>query len=166
MSAGMPMARQRRLRAVIALSLLCVLALLVLSGRPLHPPLLPCGLHFLTGLPCPLCGGTRAAHAILSGDWHRAFYLNALAFPALALIGAAAAALLVEASTARAIIPWEQVHRKASRWGPVLLVLAVGWWVPHVILALRTPKPELVDLRNPVAACLNRAMAPVHDEGK
>jgi len=38
-----------------------------------------CLLKILTGLPCPFCGGTRAAFALLGGDLLRAFWLNPLA---------------------------------------------------------------------------------------
>jgi hypothetical protein len=32
------------------------------------------------------------------------------------------------------------------------MVLLLAWWIPHVVVALKTPKPELIDLRNPVAS--------------
>jgi hypothetical protein len=48
----------------------------------------PCLFHKLTGLHCPGCGGTRAAHALLHGDLLAAVRFNALlvvGFPTMAL---------------------------------------------------------------------------------
>jgi hypothetical protein len=50
----------------------------------------PCALHWLTGLHCPGCGATRAAHALLHGN-----FLDALCFNALLVVGAPVAALVV-----------------------------------------------------------------------
>ena len=36
----------------------------------------PCLFHFVTGLPCPGCGGTRAFAAILRGDLIHAFFYH------------------------------------------------------------------------------------------
>ncbi len=160
-SAKNPLPRRRGLRAAIGCLLAAGLAFVAFCGPSAPRPLvLPCGLHAMTGLPCPFCGGTRAARAALGGDWSRALYLNALAFPALLLVACAAATLLLEAGTSRRIVPWDAVLRKISLWGPMLVVLAIIWWIPHLVLALRTPKPELVNLHNPVAAALHRLAAP------
>ncbi len=40
---------------------------LLWAASPLHPPLL-CPLRTLTGVPCPLCGMTRAVSAAMRGD--------------------------------------------------------------------------------------------------
>ena len=37
-----------------------------------------CALYAATGLQCPGCGGLRATHALLNGDWSAAWKLNAL----------------------------------------------------------------------------------------
>ena len=162
---SLPLA-QRALRALIALAVGGGLALLAISSPSTRTSPLPCGLHALTGLPCPFCGGTRAARAVLSGNWGRALYLNALAFPALALIVGIAAVLLGEAVAARRLLPWPSALGWISHRGPLLFVLALVWWMPHLLLALRTPKAELVDLRNPIAAGLRSRVAPERDAGK
>ena len=130
-----------------------VVGLLAVSGpgAATAPSCLPCGFHAVSGLPCLFCGGTRAARAILHGDLHAAVYLNALAFPALALAAAAVVVLLLEAAAARPIALWDDLFRHLNRLGPVLVLPALAWWAIHIYFALRTPKPELVDFRNPIA---------------
>jgi len=56
--------------------LIIVPAVLVLS-RFFRPP--ACAFHSLTGLPCLSCGLTRAADALLSGDFIGMLYFNPLA---------------------------------------------------------------------------------------
>jgi hypothetical protein len=55
-------------------------------GRLGLPLLLPCPLHALTGLWCPLCGGTRAVQALAGGDVGAALSLNALVVVAVPLL--------------------------------------------------------------------------------
>ncbi len=50
----------------------------------------PCALREGTGLPCPLCGGTRAAALTARGALGRAFLLNPAATALLAVSAAAA----------------------------------------------------------------------------
>jgi hypothetical protein len=45
----------------------------------------PCVLHLVTGVPCPTCGGTRAAEHLVRGDWSAALGLNPLVTLALLL---------------------------------------------------------------------------------
>jgi hypothetical protein len=59
-----------------------------------------CALHWLTGLHCPGCGSTRAAHALLHGN-----LTDALCFNALLVIGTPLAAIAVA---------WHS--RQAERW--------------------------------------------------
>lgn len=53
-------------------------------------PFPPCLFHSVTGLFCPGCGLTRAAHALVHLDFARAFEMNALA-----MVSAPIVALLV-----------------------------------------------------------------------
>lgn len=39
-----------------------------------------CGFRWLTGLPCPFCGGTRCLAFFASGHWLKAFLVNPLIF--------------------------------------------------------------------------------------
>jgi hypothetical protein len=152
--------RQRQMRGLV-----CGLILLVLGGVALLPPvskgipgMAPCVFHSLTGLPCPLCGGTRAASALLRGDLDRTMHLNALAFPAVALLLLLAILCGVEAVRGRPFADWVTWSRHL-RWGiPLALLLLLLWWIPHLGHALRDSKTELLDLRNPIARKLNEGM--------
>jgi len=137
-------------RGGLAVGTVLVLGIPVLLGFRL--PFMPCGFHAMTGLPCLFCGGTRAAGAILHGQWKAALYLNGLAFPAVLALGVIVAVLLVEALGGRCLAPWGDLGRRLGRFAPLLILLGLVWWIPHLYLALHTPKPELVDLKNPIAA--------------
>jgi hypothetical protein len=54
----------------------------------------PCPFHELTGLLCPLCGGTRAALRLLEGDLAGSLGLNVLLLPLGLLVAYVAAANL------------------------------------------------------------------------
>jgi hypothetical protein len=115
-------------------------------------PALPCGFRSLTGLPCAMCGGTRSASALLSGDWRQALYLNALSIPVLSGALLVAGVALAESLRGRALADWNPWKRRLGKLLPVTLLVMLAWWIPHLIVALKTPKPELIDLRNPIAA--------------
>ncbi|HVQ21313.1 MAG TPA: DUF2752 domain-containing protein [Terrimicrobiaceae bacterium] len=145
---------QRRLRAFAALAIVALLA--VATVAPLAPPsILPgwpkCLLRNATGLPCPFCGGTRAAQSLLRGDFSRALYLNAIAFPVVFAVIAVAAVLAGEAWRARPFCDWEALLRRVRPFLPAVCMLICIYWMIHLGDALRGRKPELVDLRNPVA---------------
>lgn len=58
-----------------------------------HVGFSPCIVKHLTGVPCPSCGATRAALALLQGDVSAAIALNPLG-PLLVVVAVAAAVLL------------------------------------------------------------------------
>jgi fatty acid desaturase len=47
---------------------------------------MPCLLHLTTGWNCWGCGGQRAFHQLLHGNFHQALQLNALIYPVCALL--------------------------------------------------------------------------------
>jgi len=47
---------------------------------------LPCLFHATTGWDCWGCGGQRAFHQLLHGNFQEAFYLNALVFPVVPVL--------------------------------------------------------------------------------
>jgi hypothetical protein len=66
----------RRLGASAAL---IAAALILYNSNPTSSPWFPkCPVHLLTGLHCPGCGSTRAAHAALHGNLGEALSKNAL----------------------------------------------------------------------------------------
>ena len=150
--------RERRLRALAAALIAALLAVLaVVPSQPKAIVVSPCVFHSLTGLPCALCGGTRAARALMSGDFARAVAVNAIAIPAMAVLLLSGVILILEAIANRPLFPWA---RLASR--PLLLIavaLLLLWWIPHVAHAIRTPNSELLDLRNPMARHLHKRFA-------
>jgi len=72
-----PRTEERQLAWIWGLSAAC--ALLFRPLWPAIPPLLPrCAFHALTGWPCPTCGTTRAALALLDGHPVQALIENPL----------------------------------------------------------------------------------------
>jgi hypothetical protein len=115
-------------------------------------PSIPCGFRSLTGLPCAMCGGTRSALALLGGDFNQALHLNALALPVLAGMFLGALISCIELLRGRALHDWSACQNSLGKFLPLSILLLLGWWIPHVVIALKTPKLELIDLKNPIAA--------------
>lgn len=69
---------------LLGLGFLTFLGLVEPAGQLVFPR---CWLHEMTGLRCPGCGGTRALHALLTGEIRRAWQLNPLVVAALPLVG-------------------------------------------------------------------------------
>jgi hypothetical protein len=82
----------------------------------------------------------------------QAFYWNAMALPVLAGMLIAAAICLIEWIRGSALIDWNPLRKRLGKLFPVTLALLAAWWVLHVFSALKTPKPDLIDLKNPIAA--------------
>lgn len=143
---------ERAMRGVVVLAIGIGFGILVVKALVGPLPGVPCGFRNLSGLPCAMCGGTRAASALLGGDWERALYWNAMALPLLAGVAWVAVVCAVELLRGMALVEWKALGMRLGRFFPVTLVVIGGWWVAHVFMALETPKPALVDLRNPVAA--------------
>lgn len=121
-----PVTRQMFVRAVLlALAGGAVLAGLAVVAvvPPSSVPWLPgCLLHRLTGLHCPGCGGTRAAHAALNGDFRQSIAYNPLA---AVIIGVFAGMLLHSLRIwfrGEAIRPPASGRGWLARYWPVLLM--------------------------------------------
>jgi hypothetical protein len=96
-----------------------------------------------TGLPCPLCGGTRATQALVYGDWIGSLYLNPLAM--VVFFGSIlwTAGCLWEAWRGRSLLPgWERHSARAGKW---LLIGLFLFWIYHAGSAWLLPKEALLD---------------------
>ena len=77
-----------------------------------------CGFRALTGLPCPLCGGTHACAALVQGDLAAAWAANSGALVLLVWLVLLAGQALAEGASGR---------RRVARW---------PWWRPAVLAAV------------------------------
>ena len=146
--------RQRLVRlGIIAVSAL-VLSLSLLKSLNPSLPALPCGFKTLTGLPCLFCGGTRSACAALRGDFASSLYLNALSIPLLDFILLLAFTSALEIACGRPFADWQSLSKPFLKLWPALILLLLVWWTVHLVSALRTPKPELLNPNNPISARL------------
>lgn len=85
---------------------------LVWPRLPVHPPI-ACPLRTLTGIPCPLCGATRAVVALAHGN-----VLDSLRFnPAGAIVVLLALALVAGIRVDRVrVAPWVPISLAALLW--------------------------------------------------
>lgn len=72
--------------AAVAAGAVLAVGAAVAAGRVGVPLTPPCPLHALTGLWCPLCGGTRAVQALAGGDVAAAAGANVLVLLAVPLL--------------------------------------------------------------------------------
>ena len=77
-----------------------------------------CGLRALTGMPCPLCGGTHACAALVQGDWAAAWAASP---------GALVLLLWLVLLAGQAVVEGAQGRRRVARW---------PWWHPAVLAAV------------------------------
>jgi hypothetical protein len=113
---------ERRWRAAICLGLPLAVGvapvLMSLGNLPL------CAFRQLSGLPCPLCGGTHACAALLQGDFLAAWQANPGVLPLLAVAAVHAGVLAFEAVSGRRMgTPrfWSWV------WASAGTILLVAW---------------------------------------
>ncbi len=149
---------QRRFRAVLVAVILCLLGgAVLLPIAPLEFSNLPtCVFKSATGLPCALCGGTRATYAVLHGDLSRALYLNMAALPTVIALVAAALVLAYEALRGRVAVDWNALLSRFRSLFPIIVALFCVYWLLHLSAALRVPKSELIDLRHPLATEIHK----------
>jgi hypothetical protein len=99
----------------------------------------PCPFAALTGLPCPGCGLTRAALAMLRGDLGAALSLHPLSPLVVPLaLGASAWAGLDYVKTGRSPIG-EPVRARVIAAGATLFALLIGVWVARFCGAFGGP---------------------------
>lgn len=104
------------LETLLGITLAMGLARAVLQGWVALPP---CGWRWLTGLPCPFCGGIRCLVALSHGE-----ILGALAMNPMVFLGLAGG--LVWALNAR-LRHWLQIHAPARRVRWLALIALINW---------------------------------------
>ena len=104
------MERRHVALAAVGCAALGVVALVDPSERTLTPP---CPLRALTGLDCPLCGATRATHALVRGQ-----FTTALDFNALYVVAVPVVAIAVGWWVLRGRVPGP-AQRPVVRWAAV-----------------------------------------------
>jgi len=87
----------------------------------------PCGLKALTGIPCPLCGGTRSVILAARGEWLRSLLMNPVG-TLLVTAGPVAGMWLMACAVTGRDLGLSRAKRLLGgiRWGWALL-LAVLW---------------------------------------
>ena len=90
-------------------------------------PVPPCGLRTLTGIPCPLCGSTRALAAWSHGKFVGAFQLNPLVAAALWALGLWIILRMLERWLRLGWAARIEAHAQSKLW--LLAVLALINWV-------------------------------------
>ncbi|MEI8293342.1 MAG: DUF2752 domain-containing protein [bacterium] len=136
------------------------LVFLILFSKTVFPffPSVPCAFKDLTGLPCPFCGGTRAACAALQGDFSHSLRLNALSMPFLALLVSITVTSVVEILCGRPLARWQDIFRWLAKSWPYWLALLFLWWTLHIFFALQDSQSVLVDLKAPLVIHLRAWM--------
>lgn len=139
--------RSRWIATILALSVLGSLAWWLRQADLASPPrFLPrCLFHDATGLHCPGCGNTRAAHALLHGDVLEAFRQNAYTLLALPFLAVAAwrswYAWVCPERAKPSRLKWRQSHTLVAVWGLMLFwILRNLPWAPFAWLAPDPPK--------------------------
>lgn len=100
-------------------SIISVFFAVLWHNDPESTPWMPkCWWHALTGTQCPSCGNTRAAYALLHGDWRAAWGYNPFMFFSLPL-GAAIIWLWAKKPSSRWLVPLAWAFAAAS----------AAWWV-------------------------------------
>ncbi|HEY0536681.1 MAG TPA: DUF2752 domain-containing protein [Actinoplanes sp.] len=89
---------------------------------------LPCPLRALTGVPCPFCGLTTAAIALVRGRAGAAFGANPLIF-GLAVLAVAVGPLVVLRAFGVMSVPRPWPSQRRHRWGRLAVLVAVASWL-------------------------------------
>jgi hypothetical protein len=73
------------------------------------------------------------------------------ALPVIAIVTGVTLLLWYEAISGSAVIVWGRFPKRIQPLLPLVLVIFCVYWIVHLVDAVRRVKPELVDLRNPIA---------------
>ncbi len=121
------MCKDRAWWAILGILVLGGGAFLLRENGPAGVPWLPgCVFHRLTGLNCPGCGMTRAAHATLHGRFAEAFRFNPVGMVLLPVAGLGMAVEIAGWVRGRPLPCRLRVGAKGA-WA--LVGLIVGFWI-------------------------------------
>ncbi|WP_314248161.1 DUF2752 domain-containing protein [Capnocytophaga leadbetteri] len=120
----------------IFIILLCAMAWGWLLGQQVmqshNVGLTVCTLKAVTGYPCPSCGTTRSASALIAGRWQEGLYTNPLGGVVLVWLIITTLWLLYDALVWRNTL--QQAYKRAARilqkryvWIPLAVLIALNW---------------------------------------
>ncbi|WP_304335722.1 DUF2752 domain-containing protein [Capnocytophaga leadbetteri] len=120
----------------IFIALLCAMAWGWLLGQQFmqshNVGLTVCTLKAVTGYPCPSCGTTRSASALIAGRWQEGLYTNPLGVVVLVWLIITTLWLLYDALVWRNTL--QQAYKKAGGilqkryvWIPLAVLIALNW---------------------------------------
>lgn len=93
---------------------------------------LPCPMRTVTGIPCPVCGMTTAAVALVRGRLDLAFQANPLIFGLAAFTVASGVLVALRAAGVMAVPrPWSPAQRRRVGWAAGLLAVASWLFQMH-----------------------------------
>lgn len=106
-----------------------VLGWLYLRNYDKIPFHIVCPSRFLTGIPCPGCGMTRAFLALLRGDFAAAAHRNILAFPLFAFLAVAPVWMLADAVAGKRTLHQALTHTWSLKPLIAILLAIVACWL-------------------------------------
>ncbi len=138
----MPGATKTRILAAFALPAATVAVWYLATHKPVEGGLFPpCLFHLATGLHCPGCGGTRAAHLALSGDFLGALRQNAFFLALMPLVAIYLFTLTRYAATGT----WSAPKISGKKATAIIAVLVIGFAIlrnlPGLEFMAPTPLP-------------------------
>ena len=111
----------------------------------------PCFFRSYLGVPCLMCGGTRAFFALVQFRFSDAWYFNPLVFPVVLAAASAGVLWFAEAICGRFLLcsapRWCSRLLRQPLFIPIFLVGLFLVWIRRVADAVTSPKPELLKER-------------------
>ncbi len=118
----------RKYRKVLILSAIYFVSLAGLFLFHYHPLPVSCPFKMITGLPCPGCGGMRAAWALLHGDVSDALWMNPLSCLVIAFLILLPFIMIYDIVKCANVVD-AMLYSKwpKSLWIVVIIILCANW---------------------------------------
>lgn len=148
--------RQKLVRIALVTGILAALLTVAVCepGNPLYRALPRSWIQEYWGIPCPLCGGTRATHYLLRMDLERAWYYNWLAFPSVFFLIYVAVQAGMETVLNRRL-PLPDLRFRRQTWWLVIAVW-ISAWILQLFQTFYLGKYELIHPDSPVYHWIRR----------